>query len=159
MVSSTYRNASFIWEGVALQLLWPGDAIIAHQTFATLFGSLTEGPAGLLHFPLHTFGGVHHAYKEADVHGAHRLHNGVEEGHLHRGLPLTGVSQEVRGDGLVVGQVLAYRYGDGLADPPAAAHAVLGQETGPQVSPGICSLRSPAMDQERTDSPPCRTPW
>lgn len=87
------------------------------------------------------------------------MHDGVEEGHLHHGLPLTCVSQEVRGDGLVVGQVLAYRYGDGLADPPAAAHAVLGQETGPQVSPGICSLRSPTMDQERTDSPPCRTLW
>lgn len=124
-ISVTHRYTVVLWERVTLQLVWPRDAEAGHQTLAAPFGSLTERPAGPLHLPRRALGGVHGAHEQADVHGAHALHHGVEEGHLHDRLSLTGVAQEVGSDGLVVGQALAHGYGDGLTDAPAAAHAVL----------------------------------
>lgn len=121
-----------------MQLVRPRNAKSVHQFLAARFGSLAEGLAGALHFPGHTAGGVHHAHEEADVHRAHGLHDGVEEGHLHHRLSLIGVSQEVGHDGLVVGEALAHRDGDGLADPPAAAHAVLQRDANKTKSCSSC---------------------
>lgn len=111
-----------------MQLSWPGNTKAAHPTLAALFGSLAERPAGLLHFPCHTPGGVHHAHEEADVYRTHGLHDRVEEGHLHDRLSLTRVAQEVGSDGLVVGQALAHRDGDWLTDAATAAHAILEED-------------------------------
>lgn len=113
-----------------MQLVWPGNPEAGHQALAALPGPLTESPAGPLNAPLHAPGNVDHAQEEADVLGAHSLHDAVEEGHLHHRFSLTCVSEQIWGDGLVVGQTLAQRHGDGLADLPAGAHAVLEQDTG-----------------------------
>lgn len=108
-----------------MQLIWPGNPEAGHQTLAALLGPLTECPAGPMNAPLHAPGNVDHAQEEANVLGAHSLHDPVEEGHLHHCFSLTCVPEQIWGDGLVVGQTLAQRHGDRLADLPADAHAVL----------------------------------
>jgi len=129
LFSITHRDTFVHWERVALQLGRPGNVKARHEGPAAPSGPLAEGPAGPLHFPHQTRGDVHRAHEQAYVHGAHRLHHRVEKGHLRHRFSLTGVSQEIRGHGLVVGQALAHRNGDGLADPSAAAHAVLERDT------------------------------
>lgn len=108
-----------------MQLIWPGNPEAGHQTLAALLGPLTECPAGPLNAPLHAPGNVDHAQEEANVLGAHSLHDPVKEGHLHHCFSLTCVPEQIWGDSLVVGQTLAQRHGDRLADLPADAHAVL----------------------------------
>lgn len=159
--TSTHREAPLaLREGVALQLLWPGNAKVAHQTLAALSGPLAEGPAGTLHLARLALGDVHHAHKEADVHLAHSLHKGVEEGHLGGGLPLAGMAQQVGGHGLVVGQSLADGDGDWLAELPAAAHPVLGQDTQDcWLLTGQVNLPLRYTAPRRRDSPPCRTQY
>lgn len=116
-------------EGGAIQLLGPGNAKVAHQTFTTLSGPFTEGPAGSQYCSCLALWGIHHAHKESDVHLAHSLHKGVEKGHLGNGLPLACVTQQVGEHGLVVGQSLADGDGDWLADLPAATHPILEHDT------------------------------
>lgn len=159
--TSTHRDAALaLREGVALQLLWPGNAKVAHQAFAALSGPLAEGPAGPLYFARLALGDVHHAYKEADVHLAHSLHKGVEEGHLGGGLPLAGMAQQVGDHGLVVGQSLADGDGDWFAELPTATHPVLGQDTQEcRLLTGQVNLPLGSTALRRRDSPPCRTQY
>lgn len=125
-----HRFTRVLGERVAAQLVWPGNPVAGHQTLTALFGLLTVRPAGLLHAPLHAPRRVHRAQEEANVLGAHGLYDGVEEGHLHHRFPLTGVPEQVWGDGLIVGQALAHGDCDGLAHLPAGAHAVLEADKG-----------------------------
>ena len=108
-----------------MQLRGPGHIESLHQASTRLLGSLAEGATGAQHFPPHTFGGVHGAEKEPDVHHAEGLDDGVEEGHLDGGLPLAAVAQEVGDHGLAVEQALAHGHSDGLADAPTATHPKL----------------------------------
>lgn len=123
-----------------MQLIWPGNPIACHKTLTVLLGPLTECPARPLNAPLHTPGNVDHAQEQTNVLGAHSLHDPVEEGHLDHCFLLTCVPEQIWGDGLVVGQTLAHRYGDRLADLPADANAVLepdksaGQSSSKQVN-------------------------
>lgn len=125
-----HRFTRVLGERVAAQLVWPGNPVAGHQTLTALFGLLTVRPAGPLHAPLHAPRRVHRAQEEANVLGAHGLYDGVEEGHLHHRFPLTGVPEQVWGDGLIVGQALAHGDCDGLTHLPAGAHAVLEAEEG-----------------------------
>lgn len=84
----TDSGTRVLWEQVTAQLVWPGNPVAGQQVLTALFGPLTERPAWPLRHPLHALGGVHHAQQEADVPGAHSLHDGVDEGHLHHGFPL-----------------------------------------------------------------------
>ncbi len=104
-------------EILAAQSLGPLEAELVHEGLAALSRALAQGATrrdGLLQHRANRR--VHGAEEELEVQGALHFHQGVELVHLQSGVLLIGVTQKVRHNGLIVGDVRTERYRYGLAE-------------------------------------------
>jgi len=104
-------------EVFAAQSLGPLEAELVHEGLAALSRALAQGATrrdGLLEHSANRR--VHGAEEELQVHGALHFHQGVELVHLQPGVLLVGVTQKVRHNGLIVGDVRTERYRYGLTE-------------------------------------------
>lgn len=97
--------------------LRPLETEFIHQGLAAVSRPLTQGPArrdSLLED--RTDRRVHRTQEELQVHGTLDLDQRVELVYLQPSVFLARVAEEIRHDGLVIGDVRTERYGDGLAE-------------------------------------------